>query len=443
MKQRRLVICGAGGRDFHNFNCLYRQDPNFRVVAFTATQIPGIDNRRYPPELAGALYPEGIPIVAQSDLEALCAEHRVSQVDFAYSDVTHAEVMHLGTRALACGADFHLAGPGSTMLRASLPVIAISAVRTGCGKSQTARHVSRALGELGLRVAVLRHPMPYGNLSAQRVQRFASLSDIDAADCTIEEREEYEPHIAVGSLLFAGVDYAAVMAAAEQEADLLVWDGGNNDLPFLQPDFHIVVVDALRPDQLLSHHPGEAVLRAADLLLINKVDVANPEQTGALADALRELLPRVPQVLAASPVALDHPEQVRGKRVLVVDDGPTLTHGGMSFGAGYQAVRGLPGVTLVDPRASAAPEIQSVYRRYRHIGPVLPAVGYNPDQREALRRTIDDSAAEVVVAGTPVDFARVVPVSIPVLRARYSYADAGTPTLMDHLEPFLREHRLL
>ncbi len=443
MKQRHLVICGAGGRDFHNFNCLYRDDPEVRVVAFTATQIPGIDDRRYPPELAGALYPEGIPIVAESALESLCAEHLISQVDFAYSDVTHAEVMHLGSRALACGADFHVAGPGATMLRASVPVIAISAVRTGCGKSQTARHVSRALAKLGLRVAVLRHPMPYGNLSAQRVQRFASLSDVDAADCTIEEREEYEPHVAAGSLLFAGVDYSAVLAAAQREADLLVWDGGNNDLPFLQPDLHIVLVDALRPDQLMTHHPGEAVLRMADLLLINKVDVATPEQTGSLADTLRDLLPHVPQVLAASPVALDHPDQVRGKRVLVVDDGPTLTHGGMPFGAGYQAVQGLPGITLVDPRASAAPEIQAVYRRYRHIGPVLPAVGYNPSQRQALQRTIDDSGAEVVVAGTPVDFARVVSVRMPVVRARYTYADAGAPTLLDHLKPFLREQGLV
>ncbi len=442
MSWRRLVICGAGGRDFHNFNCLYRTNPNIRVVAFTATQIPGIDHRRYPAELAGALYPDGIPIVPESDLEALCRAHEVSQVDFAYSDVTHAQVMHLASRALACGADFHLSGPDATMLKASLPVIAVSAVRTGCGKSQTARYLSRALAGRGLRVAVLRHPMPYGNLAAQRVQRFASMADIDAADCTIEEREEYEPHVAAGNRLFAGVDYAAILAAAEREADVLLWDGGNNDLPFLRPDYHIVVVDALRPHQLATHHPGEAVLHMADLLVINKVDVAGEAQTDALASELRNRLPAVPQVRAASPVVLDDPAQIRGRRVLVVDDGPTLTHGGMAFGAGYQAVKGLPGVTLIDPRDSAAPELQAVYSQYRHIGPVLPAVGYNPRQRRALQRTIDDSTAEVVVAGTPVDFARIVPVAVPVVRARYEYADAGAPGLLDHLRDFLRSRGL-
>jgi predicted GTPase len=438
LSARRILICGAGGRDFHNFNVLYRDDPDVRVVAFTATQIPGIAGRRYPAELAGPRYPDGIPIHPQYELATLCAEHGITQVDFAYSDVAHAEVMHLGSTALGSGADFHLSGPDATMLDAPRPVIAVSAVRTGCGKSQTARHLSRFLAGLGLRVAVLRHPMPYGDLVRQRVQRFVTLADLEAADCTLEEREEYEPHVAAGNRVFAGVDYAAIVAAAVSEADVLLWDGGNNDLPFLRPDFHIVLVDALRPDQLTTHHPGEAVLRMADLLVINKVDAAGTEQTDSLAAALGALRPGIPQVRAASPVTLDDPDRVRGRRVLVVDDGPTLTHGGMAFGAGYQAVQGLPGVVVVDPRDSADPQIRAVYRQYPHLGPVLPAVGYSEAQRAALRRTIEASDAEVVVAGTPVDFARIVAPDRPVVRARYRYQGAGLPTLEDAVAGFLR-----
>ncbi|MBX3705271.1 MAG: hypothetical protein KF911_01470 [Pseudomonadales bacterium] len=438
----RTVICGAGGRDFHNFNHVYRDDPGVQVVAFTATQIPGIDRRRYPASLAGRLYPEGIPIVPEADLEAVCAVESVERVVFAYSDVSHAELMHVGARALAAGADFVLLGPESTWLESRRPVIAVSAVRTGCGKSQTARYLSRALADglpgcAPLRVAVLRHPMPYGNLAAQRVQRFATLADIDAADCTLEEREEYEPHVAAGNLLFAGVDYAAILAAAEAEADLILWDGGNNDFPFVRPDLHIVVTDALRPDQLDTHHPGEAVLRAADLVILNKVDAAAVGSVERLAEGIRRLAPGVPQVRAASPVVLDDPTLLAGRRVLVVDDGPTITHGGMAFGAGYQAVRGLPGVTLVDPRQSAHPDIARVYAQYPHIGPVLPAVGYSPAQRAALAATIAASGADVVVAGTPIDFARVVPVDRPVVRARYAYADAGEPRLLDLVREFL------
>jgi len=437
-----IVICGAGGRDFHNFNRVFRDDPAVRVVAFTATQIPGIDNRRYPAELAGPLYPQGIPIVPEADLDAVCELEQVRRVIFAYSDVSHAELMHVGSRALATGADFVLLGPESTQLESRRPVIAVSAVRTGCGKSQTARYLSRALadgleGLPPIRVAVLRHPMPYGNLADQRVQRFASLADIDAAGCTLEEREEYEPHVAAGSLLFAGVDYAAVLAAGEAEAELILWDGGNNDFPFVRPDLHIVVTDALRPRHLTSHHPGEAVLRAADLVILNKVDAAAPEAVAALSKAIEALVPGVPQVRAASPVVLDDPERLRGRRVLVVDDGPTLTHGGMPYGAGYQAVRNLSGVTVVDPRHSAHPDIAAVYRAYPHLGPVLPAVGYSPAQRAALKATIDASLADVVVAGTPIDFARVVPVDRPVVRARYSYADAGEPRLLTLVREFL------
>jgi predicted GTPase len=437
-----IVICGAGGRDFHNFNLVYRDDPGVRVVAFTATQIPGIDRRRYPPALAGALYPDGIPIVPERELEALCELEEIRRVVFAYSDVSHAELMHVGSRALARGADFVLLGPETTQLEARRPVIAVSAVRTGCGKSQTARYLSRALADgLGglrpVRSAVLRHPMPYGNLAAQRVQRFATLGDIDAADCTLEEREEYEPHVAAGNLLFAGVDYADVLAAAEAEAELILWDGGNNDFPFVRPDLHIVVVDALRPDHLTTHHPGEAVLRSADLVILNKVDATDSATVDRLARTLEALLPGVPQVRAASPVVLDDPARLAGRRVLVVDDGPTVTHGGMPWGAGYQAVRALPGVTIVDPRHSAHPDIAAVYRSYPHIGPVLPAVGYSPAQRAALKATIDASTAEVVVAGTPIDFARVVAPDRPVVRARYGYADAGQPELLGLVREFL------
>ncbi|MEZ5557198.1 MAG: hypothetical protein R3E86_01435 [Pseudomonadales bacterium] len=430
MTARPIVICGAGGRDFHNFNCLYRGDPAVRVVAFTATQIPGIDRRRYPAMLAGPGYPEGIPIVAERELEALGAAHEIAQVDFAYSDVPHATVMHLASRALSCGADFAIPGPAATMLRASRPVLAVSAVRTGCGKSQIARYLSRELRALGPRLAVLRHPMPYGDLARQRVQRFASVADIDAADCTLEEREEYEPHVAAGNLLFAGVDYAAVLEQAAREADLILWDGGNNDFPFVQPDLHVVVVDALRPAHIRGYHPGEAVLRTADLVVINKVDAAQPEVVSELRSELEALLPGVPVCSAASPVRLDDPDAVAGKRVLVVDDGPTITHGGMPWGAGYVAARAVPGATLVDPRPFARGGIEEVYRQYPHIGPVLPAVGYSSSQRAALAATIEASDAEVVVAGTPIDFARAVPLDLPGVRARYGYAAAGEPQLL-------------
>ncbi len=443
---KQVVICGAGGRDFHDFNLIYRGKPEYRVVAFTANQIPGIAGRRYPPELAGPGYPDGIPIVPEAQLEQVCRSHAVDEVVLAYSDLAHAEVMTLASRVLAVGADFVLPGMRSTALASKLPVIAISAVRTGCGKSQTARHLSRGLAEgwaglPPLRVAVLRHPMPYGNLSAQRVQRFATLADIDAADCTLEEREEYEPHVAAGNLLFAGVDYGEILTAAEAEADLIIWDGGNNDFPFLQPDLHLVVTDALRPDQLCTHHPGEAVLRAADVVILNKVDAAGTERTEALAAGIRELLPQVPQVRAASPIVLDDPGAVQGRRVLVVDDGPTLTHGGMPFGAGHAAVAGIEGVTLVDPRDCAHPDIAAIYDQYPHLGPVLPAAGYSAPQRAALEATIAASGAEVVVAGTPIDFARVVKVDMPVIRARYSYADAGEPRLLDLVGKFLLERR--
>ncbi|MDP3699409.1 MAG: hypothetical protein Q8R72_00725 [Hylemonella sp.] len=425
---QRIVICGAAGRDFHNFNTVYRDDAAVRVVAFTATQIPGIDARRYPASLAGALYPQGIAIVPEAELEALCRRERVDTVVFAYSDVTHAQVMHLASRALAVGCNFTLLGPQATMLRSRKPVVAVSAVRTGCGKSQTARHLAQMLKARGLRVAAIRHPMPYGELERQRVQAFHTLADLDAAQCTIEEREEYEPHLAAGHAVFAGVDYAAVLAA-EEACDVIVWDGGNNDFPFYVPTVHVVVCDGLRPDQLNTHHPGEAVLRMADIVVVNKVDAAPAADVAQLGAALAALLPGVPVVRAASPVQVDAPAQLRGRRVLVVEDGPTITHGGMAWGAGYGALRAYKDVEIVDPRESAAPEIERVYAQYPHIGPVLPAMGYSEAHLAALRATINSSRADVVLAATPIDLARLGGFTKPIVRARYGYADAGAPTL--------------
>jgi predicted GTPase len=417
---------------------LCRDDPTIEVVAFTATQIPGIDSRRFPSDLAGELYPSGIPIHPEAELEALCARYGVDQVIFAYSDVSHAHVMSLASRALAAGAEFRLPGPRATMLSAAVPVISVCAVRTGCGKSQIARYLSGALSRRGRRVAVIRHPMPYGDLSRQRVQRFASRDDLVAADCTLEEREEYEPHLAAGGVVFAGVDYGAVVSAAEREADIILWDGGNNDFPFVRPDFAITVVDALRPDQLDTHHPGAAVLLMADLIVINKYHAANPEQREQIAAGLDRLVPGKPRVLAASPVTVDEPERLQGARVLVVEDGPTITHGGMPHGAGYRAALA-HGAEIVDPRASAEATIREIYDRYDHIGPVLPAVGYSEAQLEALRATIERAAVDLVVAGTPIDLAAALDLEIPVIRARYEYEDAGEPRLLDLVEQFL-EH---
>ncbi|HNB26173.1 MAG TPA: cyclic 2,3-diphosphoglycerate synthase [Alphaproteobacteria bacterium] len=438
---RRVLILGAAGRDFHNFNTAFRGDPGFEVIGFTATQIPGVADRLYPAALAGQLYPKGIPIVAESRLEELCRERQVDEVVFAYSDVAHDHVMHLASRALAAGADYALLGPRRTMLQSRRPVIAVSAVRTGCGKSQIARWLSRLLKARGFRVAALRHPMPYGDLIRERVQRFASLADIAAGQCTAEEREEYEPHVAAGNVIFAGVDYAAILEQAEAEADLLVWDGGNNDFPFLRPDLHIVVLDALRPENVTSHHPGEAVLRMADIAVINKVDAAPPAAIQRVAEQVRAVNATAPILRAASPVRLDDAAAVTGRRVLVVDDGPTLTHGGMAYGAGYAAALAAGPAEIVDPRRSAAPEIAAVYRNFPHIGRVLPAMGYGPAQIEALRQTIDGSDAEVVVAGTPIDLAALTQARKRIVRARYDFAEAGTPTLESLVDEFLGRMR--
>jgi predicted GTPase len=435
--RRRVVILGAAGRDFHNFNLVYRHDSSREVVAFTAAQIPGIAGRRYPPELAGSLYPDGIPILDERELDALCRTREIDEVVFAYSDVTHEAVMHLASRALSSGADFSLLGPRRTMLSSRLPVIAVTAVRTGCGKSAVARWLSAHLRAAGRKVAVLRHPMPYGDLFRERVQRFASLEDIEAAGSTIEEREEYEPHIAAGNVVFAGVDYGAILEAAENEADLIVWDGGNNDFPFVRPDLLIVLADALRPRQIATHHPGETVARMADLLLINKVDAASPRDVEAVIAELRAVNERAPILRARSPVRLDDPAAVAGKSVLVIEDGPTITHGGMAYGAGTLAATQAGAARIVDPRESAAPEIAAVFRLYPHIGEVLPALGYGAAQLESLRETIDRSAAEVVVSATPVDLARLLATRKRIVRARYDYVETGAPTLSSEIDAFL------
>lgn len=434
--RRRVIIVGAAGRDFHNFNVAYRNDASVQVVAFTAAQIPGISGRRYPATLAGPLYPDGIDILDETALEAACRDRGATEVVFAYSDVPHDHVMHLASRVLACGADFILLGPNRTTLRSSLPVIAVTAVRTGCGKSAIARWLSHRLRKSGLRVAVLRHPMPYGDLARQRVQRFASVADLDAAQCTAEEREEFEPHIALGNVVFAGVDYDNILRAAEREADIIVWDGGNNDFPFVRPDLHIALADALRPRQITTHHPGETVARMADVLLINKVDSARLEDVQLAEAGLRDVNPDAVIVRAASPIVLDGDATIEGRSVLVVEDGPTITHGGMSHGAGFVAATAA-GANIVDPRLSADPAIRTVFDAYPHIGKVLPAVGYSATQLRALETTIEHSSAELVVSATPVDLARLLDVSKKIVRARYEFAEAGEPTLTAIVDRFV------
>ena len=437
----RVVILGAAGRDFHNFNIVYRDNLARTVVAFTATQIPGIANRIYPPSLAGPRYPAGIPIVPEARLEELCQAERVDQVVFAYSDVTHEHVMHLASRALAAGADFLLIGPQRTMLTAARPVIAVSGLRTGCGKSPISRWLAYRLRKDGRRVAVIRHPMPYGNLAMERVQRFASLGDLEAARCTIEEHEEYEPHIGCGNIVFAGVDYAAILSAAEAEADIIVWDGGNNDFPFVRPDLHIGVADALRPDQVTTHHPGETIARLADVLVVNKADAAPASDVASLTARLRAVNPRATVVRGNMPARLDDPAVVRGRRVLVVEDGPTLTHGGMTSGAGAVAALAAGVAELVDPRISAPPSLRSVFAEYPHIGAVLPAMGYNEAQLGAMATTIRDSDAEVVVVATPIDVAALISITKPVVRARYEFAEDPAEPLSALVDAFLRAHR--
>ncbi len=430
---RRVIIMGAGGRDFHDFNVLYRNDPEAEVVAFTASQIPGIAGRTYPPALAGPRYPDGIPIVAEEELADLIRKQRVDEVVFAYSDVSYQHVMHQAAIALAAGADFTLPGPGSTMVESAKPVVAVCAVRTGSGKSQTSRAIGRTLLEAGLRPALIRHPMPYHDLEQISVQRFASLADIDASHPTIEEREEYERPVELGLVVFAGVDYAEIVRGAEQEADVLIWDGGNNDLPFVRPELLLVVVDPLRPTDALSYHPGEANLRMADIVLVNKVDSATPEQVHTVLRDVASVNPGAPVIRAASPVSLAAGPSIAGRSVLVIEDGPSITHGGMSFGAGTVAARQGGAGRQVDPRRWAVGSIAEVYRCNPQIGPVLPAMGYSSDQLRELEETVNATECDVVITGTPIDIGRVIRCRHPIRQATYELTHVDGPTLAEAL----------
>jgi predicted GTPase len=429
----RVVILGAAGRDFHNFNAVYRDDARVEVVAFTATQIPGIAGRRYPPGLSGPRYPRGIPIEREEDLERIIHDRGVDQVVFAYSDVSHEQVMHLASRTLAAGADFALLGPRRTMLRSPKPVVAVCAVRTGCGKSAVSRRVARILRERGRRAAVVRHPMPYGDLLAERVQRFAAAADLDRAQVTIEEREEYEPHLEAGSVVWAGVDYAEILSRAAAEADVIIWDGGNNDLPFFAPTVHLCLVDPLRPGHESRYHPGEANLRMAHVAVIVKEDTAAPEAVERARVAIRELNPAARIVDARMPIRIEDPEAVRGRRVLAVEDGPTLTHGGMSVGAAALAALAL-GATLVDPRPWARGSIREIFAGYPALGPVLPAMGYDAAQRADLEATINAVPCDTVLLGTPMDLRRGLTLRRRVTRARYEMEEAGPLSLDEVLE---------
>ena len=432
----RVLILGAAGRDFHNFNVLYRGNAEFEVVGFTATQIPNIDARRYPSDLAGAGYPDGIPIFPEADLEELVVELGVDLVVFSYSDVTHEHVMHLAARANAAGAAYALPGD-ETMIVSSKPVIAVTATRTGAGKSPTSRKIHHLLTGAGTSVVAVRHPMPYGNLLKQKVQRFGSFQDLAAADVTIEEREEYERYVASGTVIYAGVDYGAILQQAEAEADVILWDGGNNDLPFYRPDLHICVADAHRAGHGLSYWPGEANLRRADVVLINKVGTATPDQLAAVEEAVAAANPSAIVIKAAGPITVDDPGLVRGKRVLVLDDGPTITHGGMPYGAGLIAARDLGAAEIIDPRPFAVGSIRGVYEAYPHIGSVLPAMGYGEEQQGELRETIHAAQPDTVVVGTPIDLAELLELELPHTRVHYTVEELGSPTLRDVLADYL------
>ncbi len=433
MTKQRVLIIGAAGRDFHNFNVYFRGNPDYEVVAFTATQIPNIEGRVYPAELAGPGYPEGIPIYPQSELTKLIRKLKVEQAIFAYSDVSHEHVMHVASQVLIAGADFRLMGLGTTMLTSSKPVVAVCAGRTGSGKSQTTRRVCDILRAMGKRVVVVRHPMPYGNLVEQACQRFATYEDLDRYDCTIEEREEYEPHLDRGVIVYAGVDYERILREAEKEADIIVWDGGNNDLPFYRPDLHIVVVDPHRPGHEIRYHPGEANLRLADVVVINKIDTADREDVDQVRNNARRVNPGATFIEAASPIFVEDPRAIWGKRVLVVEDGPTLTHGEMAYGAGVVAANRFGAAEIIDPRPYAIGSILETYRKYPTTGKVLPAMGYGKTQVKELERTIQNTPCDLVIVATPIDLRRVVKITKPVQRVRYEMQEIGRPNLEDVL----------
>ena len=425
----RTVIMGAAGRDFHNFNVYFRNKPEYEVVAFTATQIPGIEGRTYPPALSGALYPSGIPILPEADLPKIIRDKDIDLAILAYSDISHEDVMHKASLVLACGADFRLMGPKTTMLKSKLPVVAVCAVRTGAGKSPVSRSVSRSLKKLMGRVVVIRHPMPYGDLAEQVCERFASYDDLNRYECTIEEREEYEPHIDIGNVVYAGVDYEKILREAEKEADVILWDGGNNDLSFYKPDLQIVVVDPLRAGHELRYYPGETNLRMADVVVINKVDSATPEELETVRSNVKALRPEARVVEAASEIKVEDENLIRGKRVVAVEDGPTVTHGGMKEGAGAVAARRFGAKELVDPKPYAVGSIKTTYEKYPHLGKVLPAMGYGEKQVQELKDTIQTIDFDTLLIGTPIDLRRVMEIKKPAVRVRYEVREVTRPTL--------------
>ena len=438
MNRTRVLIMGAAGRDFHNFNVIYRNDPQSKVVAFTATQIPNIEGRLYPPELSGELYPDGIPILDEVDLSRLISEFKVDDVVFAYSDVSHEYVMHKASEVLKCGSNFKLLGGEKTMIKSNKLVIAIGAVRTGSGKSQTTRRVAEVLTNAGISVAVIRHPMPYGDLKKQKVQRFATIEDLKNYDCTIEEMEEYERHIDRGSVVFAGVDYKAILDKAEKEADIILWDGGNNDMPFYKPDLFLVVVDPHRPGHELLFYPGESNLLMADVVVINKMDTAEPENIATVKANIASVNPGATIIEAASPVTVEKPDVIKGKRCLVVEDGPTLTHGGMKFGAGIVAAEKFGATEVVDPRPWITGTIAETFESYPDIGKLLPAMGYGEQQIKDLEATINAADCDVVIIGTPIDLRRLLHIEKPSVRVTYNLKETGRPTVANVLEPFTK-----
>lgn len=438
MQKIKVIIMGAAGRDFHNFNVYFRNNDAYEVVAFTATQIPGIAERGYPPELAGPNYPNGIPIHPEDELPNLIKQHDVDQVVFAYSDVPHEYVMHKASMVLANGADFRLMGPKTTMLEAKVPLVSVCAVRTGSGKSQTSRQIAKILKNKGLRVVAIRHPMPYGDLTKQIWQRFATYEDLDKHKCTIEEREEYEPHIDNGIIVYAGVDYEKILREAEKEADVIVWDGGNNDLSFYKSDLHVVVADPHRAGNELTYYPGETNLRMANVVIINKVDTADPKNVEKVKENIKKVNPKARVLEAASPVTVDKPELIKGNRVLVIEDGPTLTHGNMPYGAGAVIAKKLGAREMVDPRPYAVGSIKETYEKYAHLSTILPAVGYGEKQIAELKATIDRTPCDAVVIGTPIDLRRVMTIDKPTVRAKYKLKVLGPVTLEEILEEFLQ-----
>lgn len=433
MKQNRVLIMGAAGRDFHNFNVYFKNNEPYRVVAFTASQIPGIEERIYPPKFAGPEYPNGIPIYPEEKLPELISKYGVDQVVFAYSDVSHESVMHKASISLAAGADFRLMSPSTTMLKAKVPVVSVCAVRTGAGKSQTSRKVYQILRDMGYNVVVVRHPMPYGDLNNRVCQRYSTFKDLDICESTIEEREEYEQHIEMGAIVYAGVDYQKILHQAEKEAEVIIWDGGNNDFPFFKPDLHIVLTDPHRPDHEIKYHPGETNLRMADIVVINKVNTADPNNIQTIKKNIEKTNPKATIIEAASSITFNQPNSVKGKRILVVEDGPTLTHGGMSYGAGTLAVKSLGTKEIVDPRPYAVGSIAEAYKKYPHLGAVLPALGYRKNQMKELELIINSTPCDIVVLGTPIDLGRLLNLNKPTIRARYDLQEIGTPNLEEIL----------